>query len=65
MKIDFILIQELNSLSAVIDQERYRDKRQHAANDDPLHDIRDDGSPEHDGEHPIEHDDEYPFECIS
>ena len=34
-----------------------RDESQHAANDDSLHDIRDDGSLEHDGEHP--------FACIS
>jgi hypothetical protein len=50
---DFILIQELYCLLAIIDQERYRDKPQHAANDDFLHDIRDDGSPEHDGGHPF------------
>jgi hypothetical protein len=34
-----------------------RDERQHTANDDSLHNIRDDGSPEHGGEHP--------FACIS
>jgi hypothetical protein len=34
-----------------------RDERQHAADNDALHHVRDDGSPEHDGEHP--------FACIS
>ena len=30
-----------------------RDERQNAANDDSLHDIRDDGSPEYEGEDPF------------
>ena len=30
-----------------------RDEIQHAANDESLHDNPDDGSPEHDGEHPF------------
>jgi hypothetical protein len=51
MKIDFILIQGLYDGSTMLDQEHYRDKHHSAARDDPLHDIRDDGSPEHDGEY--------------
>jgi hypothetical protein len=53
MKIDFILIQVVYYFSIILDQERYLDKRQPAANDDPLHDIRDGGSPEHDDEKPF------------
>jgi hypothetical protein len=46
-------MQELYCLLAVIDQERYRDKPQHATDDDALYDIVDDSSPGHDGEHPL------------
>jgi hypothetical protein len=44
-------MQELCYISTILDQERYRDKRQPAAEDDALYAIVDDGSPGHAGEH--------------
>ena len=64
MKIDFVLTQELYYILTILDQERYRDKRQHTADDDSLHYIVDDFYPDQDGEYLFEHDDEHPFAYI-
>ncbi len=61
MKIDFIIIQELYTVSTLFDQERPCDKPQTAAAEDSLHKACEGESPEYKGVNHFDHDDKHAF----